>query len=144
MMSALGLACLTVLALPATDDQASRAHQAELARFALKHAGNPARGRSLFEEEKRASCARCHRVRGRGGEIGPDLSDVGGKLDRAGLIESVLDPSRQVVEGYRPTLLGLTNGRVVTGRIGEETAAWVALIDAEGRRHVLPRSQIAE
>ncbi len=36
-------------------------------------------------------------------------------IERALLIESVLDPSRQIVEGYRPTVVATTDGRVFSG-----------------------------
>ena len=78
------------------------AHREALARFALGHDGDPKRGALLFAEPDGAACLRCHRVKGQGGVIGPDLSDVGAKFRRADLVEAVLEPSRQVVEGYRP------------------------------------------
>ena len=52
--------------------------------------GDAKRGRNVFADDaKGAGCLRCHRVRKEGGEVGPDLSDVGGKFRRAYLIESV-------------------------------------------------------
>ena len=75
----------------------------------------PRRGRKLFFDPKGAGCVRCHRSRGEGGDLGPDLSDLGGKYERALLIESVLDPSRQIVEGYRPTVVATADGRVLLG-----------------------------
>ena len=69
------------------------------AHFAREHPGDPVRGRALFFESKVADCARCHRVRGQGGDLGPDLGDVGSKYELDLLIESVLDPSRQIVPG---------------------------------------------
>src|SRR3974377_1401750 len=93
----------------------------ECARSALDNAGHPARGQTLFTDLRRLACSRCHRVRGQEGEIGPDLSDIGGKYDREQLIESVLEPSRQIVEGYRPTVLATTDGRVLTGIVRDGT-----------------------
>ena len=80
--------------------------------------------------------------RGEGGDIGPDLSDVGGKYERALLIESVLDPSRQIVEGYRPTVVATTDGRVLSGIVKGESANELTLVDAEGRRQVVRKSEI--
>jgi putative heme-binding domain-containing protein len=112
------------------------------ARYAREHPGDPARGRKLFFDPKGAGCIRCHRSRGQGGDIGPDLSDVGGKYERALLIESVLDPSRQIVEGYRPTVVATTDGRVVSGIVKGESAHELTLVDALGNRHVVSKSQI--
>ena len=55
--------------------------------------------------------------RGLGGDIGPDLSEVGGKYERHLLIESVLEPSRHIVKGYRPEILA-TDGRAGPLRAG--------------------------
>lgn len=106
--------------------------------------GDAARGRTLFADPKRSACARCHRVGGEGGEVGPDLSDVGGKFDRDQLMESVLEPSRQIVEGYRPTVLATTSGRVLTGIVREESADALTLVDAEGHRQVVSKAEVEE
>ncbi len=111
-------------------------------RCALAHRGDAGRGRALFADPKRLACSKCHRVRGEGGAVGPDLSDIGGKYDCPQLIESVLEPSRQIVEGYRPTVLATTDGRVLTGIVKEESAAGVTLVDAEGKRWVVPAGEI--
>jgi acetyl esterase len=112
------------------------------ARYAREHPGDPARGRKLFFDVKGAGCIRCHRSRGEGGDIGPDLSDVGGKYERALLIESVLDPSRQIVEGFRPTVIATADGRVVSGIVKSESEKELVLVDAEGRRHALRKAEI--
>ena len=78
----------------------------------------------------------------KGGDIGPDLSDVGGKYERALLIESVLDPSRQIVEGYRPTIVATADGRVLSGLVKGESVEELTLVDVEGadRSSASPRS----
>ena len=80
--------------------------------------------------------------RGEGGDLGPDLSDVGGKYERSLLIESVLDPSRQIVEGYRPTVVATADGRVLSGIVKGESANELTLVDADGRRQVVRKSEI--
>jgi putative heme-binding domain-containing protein len=116
----------------------------EYARYARSTNGDASRGRALFVDFKRLACSRCHRVRGEGGEVGPDLSDVGGKFPKDVLIESVLEPSRQIVEGYRPAVLAASDGRVLTGIVKEETAAGLTLIDAEGRKQAVRKSDIEQ
>src|SRR4051812_23018432 len=137
------LAVMAALALSpgttgATDEPRGSAD--DLARFARGHRGDTARGRDLFHDPKRAGCARCHKARGQGGEIGPDLSDVGGKLDREALIEAVLEPSRQIVEGYRPSALALADGRVLPGLVRDEPDGRVSVVEADGRRVAIERS----
>ena len=134
----------SLLALTSLAPDGAAAERESYARHALANRGDAARGRAVFEDSKGAACARCHRVRGSGGAVGPDLSNIGGKYAREHLIESVLDPSRQIVEGYRPTILALDDGRVLTGLIKTETAACLTLVDAEAREWVVARPEIQE
>jgi putative heme-binding domain-containing protein len=112
--------------------------------YARAHAGDVEHGRALFGDAGRLACATCHRVRGEGGEVGPELSNIGGKFDRELLIESVLEPSRQIVEGYRAALLALADGRVLTGIVREETGGALVLMDAQGQRQTVPKAEIEE
>ena len=139
-----GLVAWTTLALarPAWADRPNTAQG--LAAFARAHAGDPQRGRGVFADLGRAACARCHRVAGAGGVVGPDLSDVGGKLDREQLIEAVLEPSSQIVEGFRPTLVATTGGRIVTGIVRSEDTDCLTLMDADGQLEVFTKPDIDE
>ncbi len=76
--------------------------------------GNAARGRDVFLS-KLANCTACHKVAGQGGDIGPDLSNVGKGLPPELLVESVLWPSRQVKEGYMAVRVTTASGQTVTG-----------------------------
>jgi putative heme-binding domain-containing protein len=116
----------------------------EYERFIRSTRGDAKRGRALFADAGRLACGKCHRVRGEGGDVGPELSDVGGKFDRPQLVESVLYPSRQIVEGYRSTVVATRGGRVVAGVVREESAESLTLLDAEGRREVVRKSEIEE
>src|SRR5262249_55378748 len=122
----------------------SVAAREEYARFALATGGDAVRGRAVFDDPEGAGCIRCHRVRGAGGEIGPDLSNIGGKFAREHLIESVLEPSRQIVEGYQSTTLTTRDGRVLSGLVKGETAERLTLVDAEAREQVVRKSDVAE
>ncbi len=125
------------------DNAAPTFHRETFARYARTHSGDPARGRVLFFEARGAGCARCHRARGLGGNIGPDLSEVGGKYERALLIESVLEPSRHIVEGYRPEVLATADGRVLSGLVRAESDRDLTLIDAEGHRRTLAKAEMS-
>ena len=56
----------------------------------------------------------------------------------------MLDPSRQIVEGYRPTVVATTDGRVFSGIVKGESAEDLTLVDAAGRRQVVRKSEIEE
>jgi putative heme-binding domain-containing protein len=116
----------------------------EYARHARKDAGDPARGQVLFGDLNRLACTRCHRVRGQGSEVGPDLSDIGGKFDRDQLIEAVLEPSRQIVEGYRTSVFATSDGRIFTGIVRGESAGECVLLDIDGKRQTFHKDDVVE
>jgi putative heme-binding domain-containing protein len=129
---------------PAPGDGAAPPDLRAYERHALTHAGDAGRGRALFFDDPRTACATCHRVGDRGGAVGPDLSHVGGKFDRPHLIESVLEPSRQIVEGYRTTILDTVDGATEAGVVKAWTEREVTLADAKGQRAIpLARGEAA-
>ena len=69
---------------------------------------------------------------------------MGAKFRRADLIEAVLEPSRQVVEGYRLSILALDDGRVLTGLVREESGESLRLVDAEAKSQRIPLAAIVE
>jgi putative heme-binding domain-containing protein len=124
--------------------EADASRRAAFARYAQEHPGDAARGRAVFFEPGGAGCFRCHRVRGLGGDVGPDLSDVGAKYERALLIESVLEPSRQLPEGYRQEVVATTEGRVFTGLVRTESERELILVQADGGRVTLAKAEIED
>lgn len=118
--------------------------RADLATSARKTAGDPSRGRVVYESTSPIACGTCHGIDGRGETIGPDLSDIGNKYGRAHLIQSILEPSAQVVEGYRLSALDLRDGRVLTGLVVEETTSTLTLLDAERARRSVSKEEILE
>jgi putative heme-binding domain-containing protein len=137
-----------VLALPVTAQYRSAAPLTErkadlyaLRQAAMNNGGRAGRGQAVFASAK-TRCATCHRVHGQGGEVGPDLSQVGGKFDRTHLIESILDPSADITAGYHATVIETTAGRVLTGIVKSESAAAVMLLDAEGKQITLTPGEI--
>lgn len=82
---------------------------------AIKGGRNFDRGRKLFGE---AGCAACHRFDNEGGSVGPDLTMVSGRFSARDLLESVLDPSKEISDQYGAIVIRLKNGEVVTGRVG--------------------------
>ncbi len=144
------LFCLTLVLYCLTAGAAEEATQVtpemqrRFERYALTQPGDVNRGRQLFLDEKRTRCAACHQVDGQGGKVGPDLSRVGGKFDRPHLIESLLQPSQQIVEGYRTSNVLTTNGKVVSGIIKEQSDDVIVIEDADAKRHELKQSDVEE
>ena len=78
--------------------------------------GNAARGREVFFKNTTTQCARCHRADGQAGsDVGPDLTGIGAKRDRRYLLESLLNPSAMIAEGFETVILLLEDGTTRQG-----------------------------
>jgi putative membrane-bound dehydrogenase-like protein len=112
----------------------------------LKHLEGPAdaaAGRRVFFQPRLASCARCHRVDGRGHDIGPDLSDIG-RTDRRHLLESILQPDNTVAPNYQVWTIETANGRIYTGMLLRTVLDEYTYVDAKGEQFKLNTRDIVE
>ena len=100
--------------------------------------GDALRGRRQFQ----ALCVPCHRLRGEGTEVGPDLGMVGVK-PADWLIAAILDPGQVVEARYRAWTITNKSGEVLDGIVSAETANNLVLRLAGGVEHAVLRSDIA-
>jgi putative heme-binding domain-containing protein len=103
--------------------------------------GEAQRGRSLFFEAAGVQCRNCHRVGEQGHTLGPDLTEIGKKYDKAKLLESILDPSKEIGDKYVSYLVE-TGGQVLAGLIVQRTDAEVVLQQADRKEVRIPTSEI--
>ena len=76
--------------------------------------------RDLVDGQKvfhKAMCSRCHRKGSEGYPIGPDLTHVSRRFDRATLLTEILTPSQTIAENYQTTVLKLTDHRTLAGQV---------------------------
>ncbi len=93
----------------------------------LSRKGNVERGRELFFKSAGLQCVSCHRVGDTGSTLGPDLSQIGKKLTRAQILESILEPSKNVEPKYVAYLVETNDGKVHTGLLAERNEREVVL-----------------
>ncbi|TWU60570.1 Cytochrome c [Rubripirellula tenax] len=74
--------------------------------------GDPDAGARVF---LRRQCAACHMHSGRGARTGPDLTTLAGRMSRRRVLESILQPSKEVGPLYVPWMVLTTDGIVRTG-----------------------------
>jgi putative membrane-bound dehydrogenase-like protein len=110
----------------------------------LSRPGDPERGREAFASAGESACASCHRVQGRGRWVGPDLSTIGTKYGKDGLLTSILSPSAAIGYNFRSDVVALADGRILTGLPVEETADRLVLKTAEGQRIEIDPADIDE
>ncbi len=95
--------------------------------------GKPARGKALYLDAKKGGCATCHRLEGVGVAVGPDLTRLYETLSFDKRVESILDPSKEIKEGFGTFKVATNDGRVLTGLLLSDVADGVTLKDAQGR-----------
>jgi putative heme-binding domain-containing protein len=79
-----------------------------------------------------------------GREVGPSLTAIGGKLDRAKLLESMLEPSKAIDPKYQSWVVETADGRVVTGLVVSKTDESVVLRDAENKTVDLAMAEVEQ
>ncbi len=95
-------------------------------------------GRAVFA---RSVCKSCHKIGEVGGAIGPALDGIGVRgLDR--LLEDMLDPSRNVDQAFRVTLVETDAGQIISGFGLREEGETLVLFDSAGKEIRLPRGDI--
>lgn len=80
--------------------------------------GDWERGQALFYGDE-ASCSRCHRVDGKGGWIGPDLSNLHHR-DPHAVRRDITEPNATLNPEHLAHVLTLTDGRVLSGIVRPE------------------------
>jgi len=84
-------------------------------------------GRKLFKE---ATCLQCHKLRGEGGAVGPDLTDAltRWKGDREGILRELVEPSHKIEEKYAMFNIETSDGRIYSGILVDQNAETVTVI----------------
>ena len=106
------------------------------------YGGNAAEGKKIFFERPEASCVRCHKINGEGGEVGPDLSHVGAQKDRQYLLESVVLPNKDIAQGFESVLVTLKGGTSYAGVLKSDSANELVINSPEDGLVTVKKSDI--
>ena len=108
--------------------------------------GDAASGRRLFFSPVGPRCGVCHKFDGRGGSVGPDLTQVGRNSARDKILTSILLPSQEIAPDYQPWTLTTEDGKVYTGlrlpQPGDDGKE--SYVDSAAHKFTLPSESIAE
>ena len=110
----------------------------------LARQGDAARGEKVFFRERSDACIRCHRVRGLGNWVGPELSSIGVKYGKDALLDAILNPSASISFGYQTSAIATTDGRVLSGLVVHQSPEELVLKTAEGQRVTIPAGDVEE
>ena len=78
------------------------------------------------------NCANCHKHRGEGNEVGPDLTGMA-VHPKEELLTHILDPSRSVEGNYRSYSVLTVDGIVINGLLASETQTAIEIYDAQAK-----------
>jgi putative heme-binding domain-containing protein len=109
--------------------------------------GDSDKGRVIYQK---AECSTCHIVAGKGGSLGPELTEIGARRGTQFLRGALLHPGKDRAlnaDGYAthlPVLAVQKDGRLLTGiRVNEDTFT-IQLRDAGNRLYSLKKSDLEE
>jgi len=106
--------------------------------------GDAHEGERVFQRVD-LSCTRCHAWWADADErVGPNLFGVGQRLTRLQLLEAIALPNRRITPGYGAEAFFLEGGRVVAGRVVEESDTLVRLFNAQNEPIAIDRAEIVE
>ncbi len=105
--------------------------------------GDVRRGQLVFQGDK-AACTTCHAIGYRGGDVGPDLTRIGGVRSERDLLEAVLFPSLSFVRSYEPVVIATTDGKVYSGLLKSETPEDYVLVTGADQVARIPRADVEE
>jgi len=99
--------------------------------------GDPEAGERVFRGAK-AGCAECHSIRGQGGRMGPDLTDVGASRPYALIKESIVGPFKRLqLAGQEGVSIRLKNGKEIQGVARNRNNYSLQVLDRQGNLHLV-------
>ena len=103
--------------------------------------GDSDRGAKIYQR-KALACTTCHVIDNVGGKLGPDLTSVGAYMTPQALLESLLNPSSSIKQGYETIVVTRNNGRIVSGTLQRRTKTAALVRDPDGKIVSIPNSDI--
>lgn len=105
--------------------------------------GDAARGEKVYRRQQ-LLCISCHAIGGSGGVIGPDMVSIGASAPVDYLIESLLNPTAKIKEGYHMTMVTTKDGQVFAGGVAQDGAEELVIRDAANQMHKIAKANIAQ
>jgi len=93
-------------------------------------------------EVAKKTCFVCHKLHGEGAEVGPDLTGVGRSTLDA-LLANIIDPNQIIGAGYENVEVETKDGRILSGRLVENTDTRLRLLSAGPKEEIIARTDVA-
>jgi putative heme-binding domain-containing protein len=98
--------------------------------------GDPRRGRHIFFDNDNAQCMRCHSYDDRGGNAGPRLNGIAGRISREQILQALISPSARLSPGFGMVILELKDGTKLSGVLLGETKAGLKIKEGKVERSI--------
>jgi quinoprotein glucose dehydrogenase len=106
--------------------------------------GDEDKGERIFLRNQSAQCMRCHSYNDFGANAAPRLNGVAKRLTRAQILESIINPSAMLANGYGFVSLTMKDGKTISGTVKDETGRSLVLKGDAGKDQVIEKSNIAK
>jgi putative heme-binding domain-containing protein len=105
-------------------------------------AGDRSLGEGIFFGKGR--CSNCHMIRGKGGLVGPDLSNVGGDRTLTEIRQSILSPGLSEGTKYKAVTVVTIQGEKIAGTLLNRDNFSLQMMDAQGNLHFFSSAELRE
>ncbi len=101
--------------------------------------GDIALGEKMFNQQ---GCIVCHNNGTSTTPKGPNMAQIGSILDRAELVESIINPSASISQGFPTTIVTTQQGETYSGFIIKKTPDQLQLMNIAGNRTIIAQKDI--
>jgi putative heme-binding domain-containing protein len=117
--------------------------------------GNVASGEQIFWGK--GECGNCHMVKGKGGLMGPELTNIAGMRKISSIVDALTKPLHRIpgdggthdsvlmpLSTFQPVRVTLADGKVLSGVLRNEDSFSLQLFGTDNQLHLLDRSKVKE
>ena len=108
----------------------------------VKTLGSAPRGEQVYRRQA-LLCQTCHAIGDAGGVLGPNLVSIGGSAPVDYLIESLINPSAKIKEGYHMVMVTTKDGKVVSGGLVNDGAEELVIRDPANQILKVAKANVA-
>jgi quinoprotein glucose dehydrogenase len=107
------------------------------------YGGDAEKGKNIFRSQA-AQCIRCHSYDDMGGNAGPRLNGVAGRISRQQILEALVKPSARIAPGFGMVTVDLKSGKKISGVLKQEDNSGLVVKIGDQPEERIPKDQVAK